>query len=162
MDEGWKNNEIKKVENTTEDQKSPDSLGHFSREDREYLSQCFMELLKERKQAVEEYIGLIRGRVDDEEIERSRALMVFSQSLYSLIKDPRFPQHEKMILEVAFWDIFPKDNNSLDGVNMNPDSIKTIFETLSQILTPEVAEGLNAYAEKIFIEPFDQAIEVKE
>ncbi len=162
MDEGLRNNGIKKVENTILDQKSPDSVTHFSKEDREYLSQRFMELLKERKKAVAEYIGLIEGTVPDEDIERSRALMIFSQSLYSLIKDPRFPQQEKMILESAFLDIFPKDNNSLDGVNMNPDSIKTIFETLGQILTPEVTTALNAYAEKIFIKPFDQAIEVKE
>ncbi len=150
MDEGWKNNEIKKVETVTGDQKTQDDYSQFSEKDREALSQSFMNILKEEKERLTPLVEKIGG---GEYAEKNKSLMIFSSSLQRLIKDPLFPTQEKMIIQIALFDLSPNHAMSIDGTNMYPHSVITILKTLNQILTPEVAIGLNSYAEKIFLDP---------
>jgi hypothetical protein len=133
----------------------PDSTkdSGFTEEKRASLTDSFIALLKEEKEKVVPDVELIRGVVSDTQIEKNRGLMIFSRAMQRLIQNPDFPAKEKIIIQVALFDLSPRTAGTIDGVNLYPTSVGSVLEVLDRVLTPEVSLALHSYAKKIFVDP---------
>lgn len=152
------------------------------------LSDAFMEYLDKNKEPSEQTIRMreIIG-VPEDYSESEEGLRIFRDSLYDLIKDPRFPEgKEKMALRVhlenlntfSLRDMMQKAHggnlssqeisqlenplsNPINGLGSYTHSIEAILSVLKNILTPEINLAIRAYSERIFAEPLKHTAEKK-
>lgn len=159
----------------------------FTPELRKKLSDSFIKFLDSRKDTnlkTEKFSKEVIG-IPEADLETERGLNIFKGALYDLIQSPDFPEGKtkttlKIFLEnlntidtriaidkLKQGNISEHEISKLDDPVSSPFSglqsygraVDAILSALNEVLTPEVNLALKAYTEKIFIRPFDRAID---
>ena len=126
----------------------------FSEETRKQLSDDFIKLLEEEKEAVKIDVEHIRGIIGDASVEAYRNLMIFNRALQKFSEDTRIPEKYRLVLRVHQNNLSPIGAMEIvTGIDSYQNAIQAVLGVLNKILTEEVSLAVHAYAKKIFLPP---------